>query len=269
MSLQALIRKRKSEKVQDTEGFVKKGKLQSEEEAARLKLEHASQVDKLKKQIERHKERVDIYQPILPELKTGDENRDEEYQERADSERGPTRKRKHTFECTEEEAQADLTKLSREELVFGWIKKIMFHTRKHVDQQKELEPTTLEKRLLEASHQRLIDHMRPLLPLLEKKKLNTDILDRLEAIIRLCELREYRDAQKIYYLLSIGNAAWPVGMSMFGSHERANMEAGVKETASIAHILSDETTRKYIQSFKRLMTHAQTIWPNKTPSKNC
>ncbi|ETW46133.1 pre-mRNA-splicing factor 18 [Plasmodium falciparum MaliPS096_E11] len=50
-------------------------------------------------------------------------------------------------------------------------------------------------------------------------------------------------------LLAIGNAAWPMGVTMVGIHERAGRS---KIYASeVAHILNDETTRKYIQMIKR------------------
>ena len=51
--------------------------------------------------------------------------------------------------------------------------------------------------------------------------------------------------------LAIGNAAWPLGVTAVGIHERKGRSAISED--KIAHILSDEGTRKYIHAFKRLM----------------
>lgn len=58
-----------------------------------------------------------------------------------------------------------------------------------------------------------------------------------------------------FMLLAIGNAAWPMGVTMVGIHERAGRSK--LNTSQVAHILNDETTRKYIQMFKRLMSFCQ------------
>lgn len=62
-----------------------------------------------------------------------------------------------------------------------------------------------------------------------------------------------------FMLLAIGNAAWPMGVTMVGIHERAGRSK--LNTSQVAHILNDETTRKYIQMFKRLMSFAQRKFP--------
>lgn len=58
-----------------------------------------------------------------------------------------------------------------------------------------------------------------------------------------------------FMLLAIGNAAWPMGVTMVGIHERAGRTKVF--SSQIAHILNDETTRKYIQMIKRLMSFCQ------------
>lgn len=59
--------------------------------------------------------------------------------------------------------------------------------------------------------------------------------------------------------LAIGNAAWPMGVTMVGIHERSAREK--ISSNSIAHVLNDETQRKYITGLKRLMTFHQKIHP--------
>lgn len=52
---------------------------------------------------------------------------------------------------------------------------------------------------------------------------------------------------------------------MVGIHERSAREK--IHTNSVAHIMNDETTRKYLQSIKRLMTFSQRRYPA-MPSKS-
>jgi pre-mRNA-splicing factor 18 len=47
---------------------------------------------------------------------------------------------------------------------------------------------------------------------------------------------------------------------MVGIHERSAREK-LHESDKKAHIMSDETTRKYLQSIKRCLSFAQTRWP--------
>lgn len=68
-----------------------------------------------------------------------------------------------------------------------------------------------------------------------------------------------------YIKLAIGNAPWPIGVTMVGIHERSAREKIY--TNSVAHIMNDETTRKYLQSVKRLMTLCQRRYPA-DPSKS-
>lgn len=52
--------------------------------------------------------------------------------------------------------------------------------------------------------------------------------------------------------------AWPIGVTMVGIHERSARE---KLHESEAHIMSDEVTRKFLQSIKRCISFVQTRWP--------
>ena len=55
--------------------------------------------------------------------------------------------------------------------------------------------------------------------------------------------------------MAIGNAPWPVGVTRSGIHQRPG--SAKSYVSNIAHVLNDETQRKYIQAFKRLMTKTQ------------
>ena len=49
--------------------------------------------------------------------------------------------------------------------------------------------------------------------------------------------------------MAIGNAAWPIGVTMVGIHARTGREKIFAR--NVAHVLNDETQRKYIQVFVR------------------
>jgi len=45
--------------------------------------------------------------------------------------------------------------------------------------------------------------------------------------------------------MAIGNAPWPIGVTMVGIHARTGREK--IHDKNVAHVLNDETQRKYIQ----------------------
>ena len=80
-------------------------------------------------------------------------------------------------------------------------------------------------------------------------------------IVNAAQERRYVDANDGYLRLSIGKAAWPIGVTMVGIHERSAREKLHEGEGGKAHIMSDEVTRKFLQSIKRSLTFAQTRWP--------
>ena len=71
---------------------------------------------------------------------------------------------------------------------------------------------------------------------------------------------DFRTAHEHYLRCAIGNAAWPIGLTMVGIHERSGRER--ISTAKVAHIMNNELQRKYLTSVKRLMTFAQEKRPD-------
>ncbi|KAH0487132.1 MAG: uncharacterized protein KVP18_000012 [Porospora cf. gigantea A] len=100
-------------------------------------------------------------------------------------------------------------------------------------------------------------NLRPMRKRLSEGSLDVDILEALNAIVVSCEAKRFRRANDIYISISIGNAAWPMGVTMVGIHERAGQEKIAR--SEIAHILDDESTRKYLQCIKRLMSLSEEI----------
>ncbi|KAI8966225.1 hypothetical protein F5Y11DRAFT_187402 [Daldinia sp. FL1419] len=103
------------------------------------------------------------------------------------------------------------------------------------------------------------DNMVPLFRKFEKGELEDDILKPVVEIVQAAQERRYVDANDGYLRLSIGKAAWPIGVTMVGIHERSAREK--LHDGERGHIMSDEVTRKYLQSIKRCLTFAQVRWP--------
>ena len=103
-------------------------------------------------------------------------------------------------------------------------------------------------------------YMQPLFKHLEKQDLHPDVFPKVSEIVHHAQHRKYVTANDIYLRLSIGNAAWPIGVTMVGIHERSAREK-LHEKGMAAHIMSDEVTRKFLQSIKRCLKFCQTRWP--------
>jgi pre-mRNA-splicing factor 18 len=107
------------------------------------------------------------------------------------------------------------------------------------------------------------EHIRPLFRLLKRREVPSDIERALWCIVKAMQGRNYREAGDLYVRVAIGNAPWPIGVTMVGIHERSAREK--IQAQSTAHVMHDEQSRKYLQGVKRLITFAQRRYPS-TPS---
>jgi len=141
------------------------------------------------------------------------------------------------------------------EKVLFWIRKLFGMMQKELDSRpEELKRSAQGKREMALFKQTKSD-IRPLVFQLASKgkdPIPADIFAHLLKVQHLCEIRDYKKADEAYYQLAIGNAAWPMGVTMVGIHERSAREK--ISSSSVAHVLNDETQRKYITAIKRLIT---------------
>jgi len=100
--------------------------------------------------------------------------------------------------------------------------------------------------------------------LLVLKTCNSLILNKYYHIAHYCLLKEYVSANDNYIDLSIGNAPWPIGVTMVGIHERSGRAKIF--TSQIAHIMNDESQKQLVLNMKRLITFSQKKFPT-NPSK--
>jgi len=108
-------------------------------------------------------------------------------------------------------------------------------------------------------------HLKPFFRQLKARVMPPDILRHIETITEHMAAREYVKAHDAYILCAIGNAPWPMGITGTGVHERQGRQH--IQVSKIAHVMNDETQRKYLQSVKRLLTFAQKALPPDGPSK--
>lgn len=102
-------------------------------------------------------------------------------------------------------------------------------------------------------------YLKPLLRKLKTKTLPEDISDSLTEITRYMLDRDYIQASDAYLQMAIGNAPWPIGVTMVGIHARTGREKIFSK--NVAHVMNDKTHRKCLQGLKRLMTKCQQYFP--------
>lgn len=154
-----------------------------------------------------------------------------------------------------------------------WVRKVTKEWEKELsgrDDEVKLKPAHKTEM---NQHRQCRRDVKPLQKRLRVYALEDFKLDKIFDIVDNAERREYRQSAELYLDLTIGKAAWPVGIGCGGSmlmedaiglHEKFNRMDNVKD---IAWVLNDEVTRKYVQSLKRLITVAQRYWPPEDISK--
>lgn len=134
-----------------------------------------------------------------------------------------------------------------------------------LDSRSEETKKSTAGRMASATFQQTKEYLSPFFRLLMRHELPGDILAHVIDIVGFLQQKEYVRANDTYLRLSIGNAPWPIGVTMVGIHERSAHEK--INTGTVAHALNDEVTRKWIQSIKRLMTFCQRVHPPTDSSK--
>lgn len=157
--------------------------------------------------------------------------------------------------------EGDLTEADKDHAIAVILRRFMNEWDQLLASRPESESKTPQGRVATATFAQCTAHIEPLFRALAKNTLHPEIRQHLFTICVHMERKEYVKAHDAYILLAIGNAAWPMGVTMVGIHERAGRSK--IEDNKTAHILNDETQRKYIQSVKRLLSFAQSRYPSR------
>ncbi|XGW29362.1 hypothetical protein V3C99_008855 [Haemonchus contortus] len=151
------------------------------------------------------------------------------------------------------------------DIILSFFKYLITRWGMELNRRDDEEKKSPEGKLQASIHKQTVMNLRPLLNSLENHSCNNDIRHHLTNICRLLIIeRNYILANNAYMTMAIGNAPWPVGVTRSGIHQRPGSAKAY--VSNIAHVLNDETQRKYIQAFKRLMTRMQEYFPT-DPSK--
>ncbi|KAF7459418.1 pre-mRNA splicing factor protein [Cryptosporidium felis] len=156
---------------------------------------------------------------------------------------------------------------SHQKFILRWIEAQLIEWEKLLKSRKKADSETEKGRQDSARYYQTKRDIQPLVSSLNTLdgKVDKDVMEKLHEIVVLCNRRDYIKAQDKYIELAIGNAPWPMGVTMVGIHERAGRTKIF--SSHIAHVLNDETTRKYIQMFKRLITHCESKRPPRNSQK--
>ena len=83
------------------------------------------------------------------------------------------------------------------------------------------------------------EYLKPFFKKLRKGQIDHEILLKIVEMCEYMQIREYQKANDVYLKLSIGNAAWPIGISGTSIHERSALER-IETSKSAGHVLNDE-----------------------------
>eukprot|EP01084_Bolivina_argentea_P318524 552405_1 len=108
--------------------------------------------------------------------------------------------------------------------------------------------------------------IRALFKQLKNRTVPQDVLHKSEKMVFAAEKRNYVEAKRIFFEMAIGNAPWPMGVTMVGIHERSGRSKIF--SSQIAHVMNDEIQRKYIHAMARLISFAQSKYPSHDVTKN-
>lgn len=146
------------------------------------------------------------------------------------------------------------------EIISKFLRFILESWGKQLNERPIDEKISQEGKCVSARYTSTRANLRPLFRLLRKNNISLDILRQLKLIAKDLEAKNYIEANSHYLVMSVGNAAWPMGVTMVGIHARTGREKISQN--KIAHALNDETQRKYIQGIKRLITQFTKMYPS-------
>ncbi|XP_059160298.1 pre-mRNA-splicing factor 18-like isoform X2 [Physella acuta] len=151
------------------------------------------------------------------------------------------------------------------EIVLRFFKFVLKKWGEQLNTRPEEEKRTIKGKVASATHSQTVAYLKPLFRKLKYKDIDEGLLESIVEIVQYMMDKNYIKANDSYLEMAIGNAPWPIGVTMVGIHARTGREK--ISSRYVAHVLNDETQRKYIQAVKRLMTQCQNLFPT-DPSRS-
>ena len=150
-------------------------------------------------------------------------------------------------------------------LIADFVKVMLKMWGEELNARKDEDKTSVRGKIEAGTYAQTRTYVKPLLKMLRKQTVTDDIRDSLLKMVRFALHRDYILCNEAYMEMAIGNAPWPIGVTNAGIHARPARENIFSK--HVAHVLNDETQRKYIQGLKRLLTKAQQYYPT-DPSRS-
>jgi len=169
------------------------------------------------------------------------------------------------LEAAFESAAAEVAKKRAEEnmtvgeRIIAFFKHIMLEWKEEIDKMEDDYLVSMGGKLQRATFELSLTAMKSLYKQLKRGTCPDDLQRGLWLILLAMQRRDYREAMDVYLRISIGNAPWPIGVTMVGIHERSAREKIYSN--SQAHIMHDEASRKFLQAVKRCITFCQRRFP--------
>lgn len=151
-----------------------------------------------------------------------------------------------------------------DDYIIFFFKRVLSCWELEIDERTADKKKSTKGKVASATHKQTRQYIRPFFKELKRGEVPPDLKAGVLKIVNESLIREYVKAHEAYMMIAIGNAAWPMGVTNVGIHERAGRSKIFK--SNIAHVLNSETSRKYIQAMKRILTFCQHKFPN-VPSK--
>ncbi|XP_055284754.1 pre-mRNA-splicing factor 18 isoform X2 [Moschus berezovskii] len=133
------------------------------------------------------------------------------------------------------------------DIITKFLKFLLGVWAKELNAREDYVKRSVQGKLNSATQKQTESYLRPLFRKLRKRNLPADIKESITDIIKFMLQREYVKANDAYLQMAIGNAPWPIGVTMVGIHARTGREKIFSK--HVAHVLNDETQRKYIQLY--------------------
>ena len=110
--------------------------------------------------------------------------------------------------------------------------------------------------------------LRPLITVLQKKTVSDQIYGNLREIALKCQVSEYKDAQKIYVQMMVGNVKWHTDQCHGEARHNKGFNFRKVEADEGARLYDDEAVNHYCLAIKRLMSVSQCILPHEDISNH-
>jgi pre-mRNA-splicing factor 18 len=122
--------------------------------------------------------------------------------------------------------------------MYVFWKKYMFDWESYLANLPSAQRMSDEGKAEMALQRQTAEHLKPFFKRLKEKKMEKDVAELIAEICHWIYQREYVNANDAYLRLSIGNSAWPIGVTAVSFNYDYNVETNVKvETVLFNHLV--------------------------------